>query len=103
MLVRVDLLQTSTMASGTYLNNTTGVTVDIWKATSTASTGNKLVSAQNLLYVSASDGRYDATIQSTSVSSMAKGTIGMAVITLVHGTLNAEWRRPFRVQDRGTS
>ena len=102
MRVRLDGLQSSTMASGTYLNNSTGVTLDVWKDDSTSSTGNKVITAQNMPYVAGSDGRYDAIAHSTD-HSMAKGTVGMVVITVDHAGLDASFRPKFRVDYRRTA
>ena len=52
MRVRLDELRSSTMASGSYLNSSTGVTVQIWATDSTASTSNLKVSSKNMPYVS---------------------------------------------------
>lgn len=102
MRVRLDKLQSSTMGSTSYLNSSTGVTVDVWQDDTTSSTANKVVSAQNLPYVSGSNGRYDAIIQSSG-HSMTQGSVGMAVVTLNHSGLNGQWRPKFRVDYRRTS
>ena len=99
MRVRLDELRSSTMASGTYLDSSTGVTVEVWQADSTASTSNKVQAATNMPYVTASDGRYDVTIQSTG-HSMSTGTLGMAIIKVEHSGLTGEWRPEFLVQRR---
>ena len=95
MLVRLDLLKSSTMASGTYLNNSGGVSMVLWSALSTAD-ASKFVITKTLTYVTASNGRYQCAVQSTE-HSMAKGTQGMAVISVVNGALNGEWRSTFLV------
>ncbi len=99
MRVRLDSLQSSTMASTAYLNSSTGVSVDIWQALSTGTTGDRVVTGTNMPYSTGSNGRYEAVIQST-VHSMAVGTVGMAVITVDHSGLDGEWRRKFRVDYR---
>ena len=99
MRVRLDKLQSSTMGSTSYLNSSTGVSLDVWQDDTTSSTANKVVSAKNMAYVSGSNGRYDAIVQSTE-HSMAQGSVGMAVISLVHSGLNGQWRPKFRVEYR---
>jgi hypothetical protein len=98
MLVRLAGLKSSTMASGTFLTSSTGVTCDLWGATSTASTGDRKVSGATMTYTGSS-GRYEATIQSTQ-HGMTRGTVGMAIIRVQHGTLTGEWRPHFRVDER---
>ena len=102
MVVRLDTVRSSTMATGSYLDSSTNIQCDVWSATSTASTANKLVSGRNMAYVSDSNGRYDGTIHS-SEHSMTYGTIGMAVITVDHLGLDGEWRPRFRVLMRFTT
>ena len=102
MRVRLDALQSSTMASGVYLNNSTAVSMDVWKDDSTASTGNRVITNQNLPYVAGTDGRYDAIAHSTD-HSMAKGTVGMVVVTVDHVGLDASFRPKFRVDYRRTA
>ena len=102
MRVRLDLLRSSTMGSTSYLNSSTGVTVEIWQADTTASTANKVQAATNMPYVTASNGRYDLTIQSTG-HTMSTGTLGMAIIKVAHSGLNGEWRPEFLVQRRFAS
>jgi len=102
MRIRLDTLKTSTMGSTSYLNSSTGVTVVIWDAVSTSSTGDIAVASKNVPYVSGSNGRYDVTIQSTD-HTMAKGTHGMAVITVEDSNVDGEWRPRFVVQYRHTT
>ena len=99
MLVQVANVQSSTMGSTSYLNSSTGVTVTIWNALSTASTAHLMVTATNMPYVSASNGTYRLAIQSTA-HTLSSGDVGMAVITLDHSGLDAEWRPVFRVEPR---
>ena len=102
MRVRLDLLRSSTMGSTSYLTSSTGVTVEIWQADSTASTSDQVQSETNMPYVAASNGRYDLTIQSTG-HSMSTGTLGMAIIKVEHSGLTGEWRPEFLVQKRFAS
>jgi hypothetical protein len=99
MYVRLDTLKSSTMGSTSYLNSSTGVTCEIWQALTTASTSDKVVTATNVPYIAASNGRYELTIHSTA-HSMARGVIGMARVLLSHSGLNGEWRARFRVETR---
>ena len=102
MRVRLDLLRSSTMGSTSYLNSSTGVTVEVWQADSTASTSDQVSTATNAPYVTASNGRYDLTIQSTG-HTMSTGTLGMAIIKVEHSGLTGEWRPEFLVQKRFVS
>ena len=101
MLVRLDRLQTSTMSSTQFMNNSTGVTVDVWAATSTGTIANRLFTG-NAPFVGGSNGRYEVVTQSTGTV-MALGTVGMVVVTLKAGTLDAQWRPQFRVDQRGST
>lgn len=102
MRIRLDKLQTSTMSGSSYLNSSTGVSVTIWGARTTASTGDIAVASKNVPYVSGSNGRYDVTIQSTD-HSMSTGTNGMAVIIVEHTNVDADFRPTFLVQSRRRS
>lgn len=104
MIVRLSALRSSTMASGTFLQNSTGVTVDIWGADTTASTGNKLITGTNVPYSTAagSSGRYEVVIQSTA-HSLASGTVGFADITVRHSGMDGNWRPRFYVEHRRTT
>jgi hypothetical protein len=103
MIVRVSALRSSTMPSGTYLINSTGMSVDIWSSLSTASTGNRVISALNVPYDSASSsGRYQVVIQSTA-HSMTRNVVGFADITLNHSGLNGNWKPRLRVDHRRTA
>jgi hypothetical protein len=97
---RLDKLRSSTMASGSYLTNSTGVSLTLWSGAST-STGTVAVPATNMAYSTESDstGTYTATIQSTE-HGLTVGTVGFALITVEHGDLDAEWRPYFRVEYR---
>jgi len=101
MRVRLTGLASSTMASGTYLASSTGVTVEVWDALSTASTADKVVSATNMPYY-ASGGIYQKVIQSTA-HSMTAGQFGMAIVKVRHSGLDGEWRTKFRVSNRGST
>jgi hypothetical protein len=103
MVIRVSAVRSSTMTSGTFLQNSTGMSVDVWSALTTASTASLVVSALNVPYhTTSSSGRYEVVIQS-SAHSMSKGTVGFADITLDHSGLDAEWRPKFRLDYRRTA
>lgn len=102
MLITLSSVRSSTMAAGTYLNNSAGITCDIWKANSTTSTANRVVTARAMTYVAASNGIYRCTIQSTE-HTMTTGLHGLAIATLSTGGLNGEWRGHFVVLTRGTT
>jgi hypothetical protein len=102
MAVILSELRSSTMAAGVYLNNSAGVTSDLWKATSTGTVGNRILTGRSLNYLAGSNGTYRCVIQSTD-HTMTLGTRGMVVVTLSSGGLNGEWRQLFNVQPRGTT
>lgn len=96
MYVRLTGLRASTMSAGSFLTNSTGVSITVYDARSTS--GTKLVNGRNVPYVSSvSSGRYQVTIQSSEFHSMSTGQVGMAVVDVSHLTLQAQWRTPFRV------
>lgn len=99
MVVQVANVRSSTMSSTAYLNSSTGITCAVWKALTTASTSNRVVNATNMPYSTGTNGTYKLTIQSTA-HTMSTGTAGMAVITLTHSGLDAEWRPQFVVSRR---
>ena len=103
MVVRIAGVQSSTMGSTSYVNDSTGLSYHLWKARSTASTANRLTTAAvNIPAYSTSTGDYRATIQSTAYS-ITSTMIGFVQAIIAHGTLNGEWRIPFRGQARGTT
>lgn len=99
-------LRSSTMASGTYLNSSTRLTVSVWKASSTVASTNRVVNAQNVPYTTGTtngaNGTYQTVVQSTQ-QTMTAGTPGMAIFVLSHLGLNGEWRVPFHVEYRGST
>lgn len=97
MLVRLAKLRSSTMASGTFLTNSGGVTADLWSSRSTADASAYLGSVA--LTYTGSSGRYEAILQ-TADFDLATGTLGMAVVRVAHGALDGEWRPHFRVDER---
>lgn len=103
LLLQVTGVRSSTMAASSYLNSSTNVKVSVWKAVSTAATTNRLINARTLSYVSASNGNYRTVAQSTETTGIGVSTKGMAVFTLNHSGLNAEWRVEFRGQYRRTT
>jgi len=101
MLVEASGVRSSTMASTSYLNSSTGMRVNIWE-TSTASTSTLVINNRLMSYVTASKGAYRTTVQSTEHGSLALADRGIAIFTLNHAGMNAQWRSPFRVEHRGT-
>lgn len=102
MRVRLDGLISSTGGSTGYLNNSTGMVVDIWKVRSTADFAtNRVITAQGMPYVTGTNGRYETAIQSTA-HTMPSKTQGLALIRIAHGGLNGEWREGFRIVRRMT-
>lgn len=102
MLVKLENLRTSTMSTGSYLNNSTNLKVNVWKALSTGTPADRVVTNRLMSYVAATNGNYRTVIQSTD-HTMSIGVTGLAIISLAHLGLNAEWRVPFRVDPRRTS
>lgn len=102
MRVRLDTLQSSTMASGTYLNGSTNVTAAVWSGRST-STG-VLVKSATLTYTTGSNGRYDHIFQSTDTAAkLLNGGRGFVVTSVHHLGLDGEFRQEFIVHYRGTT
>lgn len=100
MIVGLSRFRSSTMASGSFIQNSTGLHYKIWAALTTDSTA-QMVTQGNLPY-SNSSGRYQVRVEST-VHSMRHGTAGFALITAQHGPLNGEWRPLFLVGLRRSS
>jgi hypothetical protein len=99
MLVEIDGVASST-ASTSPINNSTGLTVAIWRTATTASTANRLLTGAAMAYVSA--GMYRYTAQSTGVAPTV-GDRGMAIVTMRHAGLDGEWRAYFRAEYRGAT
>jgi len=95
MRVQLASLRSSTMATGTYLNNSTGVTAKVWRALSTASTADMVYSAA-LTATTAATGTYGLVVHSTD-HQMPRRTVGMVVLTVRSGGFDREWRPVFRV------
>lgn len=95
MRVTLANLRSSTMASGSYLNGSTGVTGKVWRALSTSSTADLVYSGA---FTATTDltGTYGLTVQSTA-HQMARRTVGMVITTVRSGGYDREWRSPFRV------
>lgn len=102
MIVTLVGLRTSTMSSTTWLNGSTNLTCNVWKADSTAASTNRVITNQNVAYVLGTNGIYRTTIQSTQ-HNMAVGTAGRAILTLNHLGVNGEWVAPFHVERRATT
>lgn len=100
MVVELRGLRSSTMASGTFLQNSGGVALSLWTTTSTGTIGNRVHTAA--MTYTGSSGRYRAIVQSTD-HDFTHGTVGMALITVAHGALTGEFRPLFRVDKRRSS
>lgn len=100
MLVALREVRSSTMAAGTFLQSSTGITLHLWKSRSTSSTGNFVLS-KNVPYAGSS-GWYQTVVQSTD-HSMPVGTVGMGRLVLRNSGLDGEWRPFFRVEYRYSS
>jgi len=95
MRIQLASLRSSTMPSGSYLNGSSGVTAQVWRALSTASTADMVYSAA-LTATTAGTGTYGLVVQSTD-HSMARRTVGMVVLRVRSGGFDREWRPVFRV------
>jgi hypothetical protein len=106
MIVRLDLLRSSTASTSSYIASSTGVSLHLWKTLTTASTANRLTTAAlNVPYLSVS-GRYQLVVGSTAGSPAASITStmrGLAILTVAHSGLNGEFRVRWRGEDRGTT
>ena len=102
MILTLVGLRTSTMSSTTWLNGSTNLLCNVWKADSTAASTNHVVTNQTVAYVGGTNGNYRTTVQSTQ-HTMQAGQVGMAILTLNHLGLNAEWRAAFHVERRATT
>lgn len=89
------------MASTSYLNSSTGVTVTIYDGPTTSAAA--VVTNRLLPYVTATNGTYRATIQSTESAQLRAGDEGIAVFTLNHSGMNAKWYLSFSAQLRRTT
>ena len=109
ILLSMSGLRSSTMAASSYLNSSTRLTVTVWRSSGAgvdATTTNvtyRLINGRVMTYVTASDGNYRAVAQSTESTAIGSNTRGLAIFTLNHLGLNAEWRVPFRGQYRRTT
>lgn len=102
MVAEITGVRSSTMASTSYLNSSTGLRVSVYDGLSTSDT--VVVNNRLMSYVAASNGSYRATIQSTEfTNSLTVGDRGIGIITLSHSGLNGRWKIPVRVEERGTS
>lgn len=95
MRINLSALRSSTMASGTYLTNSTGVTARVWRSLSTASTGDMVFSG-TLSPTTAGTGSYGLVVQSTD-HAMPRRTVGMVVLKVRTAGFDREWRPVFRV------
>ena len=97
MALQITGLRSSTMSTGTYLASSTGLTVSVFDGESTSDT--VVINSRNVPYVT-TPGFYRTMAQSTETSALTVGQRALAVFTLNHSGLNAEWRLPFRVDYR---
>lgn len=109
VLLSLSGVRSSTMAASSYLNSSTNVRVTVWRSSAsnadatTTDTTYRVINARVLSYVTASDGNYRTVAQSTETTAISRLTRGLAIFTLNHSGLNAEWRVPFRGQERRTT
>ena len=104
MIVQLSNFKSST--ASTYINSSTGVSCHVWKGFTTASTDNRLTTAAaTLTYATGTNGTYRRAFQSTgTVGAGITSTVrGMAIITVDHSGLDAEFRVRFRGEFRGTT
>lgn len=98
MSITLSGVQSSTMGSTSYHNNSTGVTAVVYGG-STSSTSNVVVSSVNMPYLTGTNGNYRYVAQSTSHTMIMKQH-GTAIITLDDSGLDAKWNVDFVVQRR---
>lgn len=101
MLVSIAGVRSSTMASTAFLNNSTGLRVTLYDAPTTS--GNVIINNRLLSYVTATNGTYRATVQSTESTAFRRGDEGLGVFTLSHSGMNGKWYLSFSSQIRRTS
>lgn len=101
MVVTIAGIRSSTMASTSYLNASTGVRVTLYDGPTTGAT--VVISNRNLPYVSATNGTYRTVIQSTESTAFRRGDEGLGVFTLAHSGMNGKWWLNFSAQVRRTT
>lgn len=101
MALSLSGLQSSTMSSTSYVNNSTNVTASVWRVLTTASSA-AVITNRRLVYRAGTNGAYRGIVQSTE-HSMSTGTRGLAIISVHHLGIDAEWRVPFLVEPRRTT
>lgn len=101
MLLAITGVRSSTMASTSYLNSSTGVTVTLYDGPTTGATA--LLVDRVLPYIPATNGTYRAVIQSTESTALHAGDEGIAVFRVNHSGLNAKWYLSFSAQLRRTT
>lgn len=99
MVVQLTGLQSSTDTTS-YINSSTGVSCDVWTTVSTSSTANLLLNDKNLSYTTGSNGNYAYVAHSTDTSTITSTMRGVAVITVNHAGMDAEWRVRWRGEKR---
>ncbi len=97
MVVELRSLRSSTMSSGTFLQNSGGVSYEVWSTTSTGTIGNRIQTGS--MTYTGSSGRYRAVVQSTGAD-LTHGSVGMVKIAVEHGGITGEFRPWFRVDKR---
>jgi hypothetical protein len=101
MLVTLAGLRSSTMASTSYLNSSTGVRVTIYDGPTTGDS--VVINNRNLPYVTATAGTYRGTVQSTESAQLTRGGEGLAVFDVLHSGMNAKFYLAFSAQVRRTT
>lgn len=102
MVAEIAGVRSSTMASTSYLNSSTGLRFSVYDGLTTNAT--VVVNNQSMSYVAASNGSYRAVVQSTAfVNQLTVGERAIGIITLNHSGLDGRWKIPIRVEDRGTT
>lgn len=95
MRIQLTALRSSTMASGAYLDGSTGVTAQVWRGLSTASTADLMCSG-TLTPSTAGNGAYGLLVQSTAHQLQRRQT-GFVLVRVRAGGFDREWRPVFRV------
>ncbi len=104
ILITLTGLQSSTMGTGSYLNNSPNVTVSVWKSQTTQSSTNRVLNTFAMTYNPGTNGIYRYVAPTTAVPSLQTAALnGMAIISVNHLGLRGEWRVPFQTQYRQTS
>ena len=101
MVVSLAGLRSSTMASTSFLNSSTGVRVTLYDGPTTGATA--VINNRLLSYVAATNGIYRTVVQSTESTAFRRGDEGLGVFTVNHSGMNAKFYLSFSAQLRRTS